>query len=434
MSLRAKVFWTIAAAVVASTAITVLVAAMVLRGVVRDRVFVNLRAQAASAQRVLNRPTPGLAVEHALYDFFRVQEEFLGLPGDGVPGPGIRDALVRAAGDRMSGEASVGAFHAYYVTGATVQGEFVLARRAGLGVDDWRPFLWWLVLAAVVGAAASGVGAFLVARRIVDPGGEVSSASARDAERALLLSVSDELESPLAAIRGHAEALKVDAVPPAESAGAIRAESARLERLVRDLRDLAGPDRGELAGPAVRVDLGRVAREAEGRHAAAAEGFGVRLAVDAVPGAAAMGDHDRVVRMASNLVENALRVTPSGGAVSIQARPGTLTVTDTGPGLAPEDVARAFEPFPANAKPEGDRPPGSGLGLAIAQRLVRDLGGTIRVHSTVGQGSTFVVSLPPVPENEPAPRPPDRPGPLEGWFHDPDPGEANPAGESPPPG
>jgi signal transduction histidine kinase len=431
------VFWTIVAAVVASTAVTVVVAALLLRGAVRDRVLENLRVQAVSAQRVLNRPAPGLAVEHGLYDFFRAQQEFLGLPGDGVPGPRIRDALLRAAGDRTSGVATVGAFHAYYATGTTVRGEFVLARLAGLGVDDWRPFLWWLVLAAVVGAAASGVGAYFATRRIVDPGREVSSTSARDAERALLLSVSDGLKPPLAAIRGHAEALKEDAVPPAEAAGAIEAESARLERLERDLRDLAGPDRRGLAGPAVRVDLGRVAREVEGRHAAAAEGFGVRLAVDAVPGSVAMGDHDRVSQVASNLVEGALRVTPSGGAVSIQARPGTLTVTDTGPGLAPEDVPRAFEPFPPYGQHEGDRPSGSGLSLAVAQRLVRDMGGTIQVHSTVGQGSTFVVSLPLVPENQPAPvpRPPDRPGPLEGWFHDPDAGQADPAEESsPPPG
>jgi signal transduction histidine kinase len=140
--------------------------------------------------------------------------------------------------------------------------------------------------------------------------------------------------------------------------------------------------------------------------------------VDAVAGARATADHDRLLQVVSNLTENALRVTPSGGVVGIRARPGTIGVTDTGPGLAPEDIPRAFERFHLHAKYGGDRPVGSGLGLAIAQQLVRAMGGRVEVHSALGQGTTFVVTLPPASDDVPAPPPGQAPASLEGWFEE----------------
>jgi two-component system sensor histidine kinase BaeS len=308
----------------------------------------------------------------------------------------------------------------------------------------------------VLGVAVAAVGAYALSRRITGPLREVATASsevaagrlttrvpvrsrdelgelassfnsmadqlgaARDAERTFLLSVSHELKTPLTAIRGYAEALREDAVPPGEAAAVIEAESERLERLVRDLLDLARLDRREFSVARGRVDLGRAAREAGARHSAAADRFGVRLDVDAVPGVFVRADHDRLLQVVSNLTENALRVTPSGGAVSIRARPGTITVTDTGPGLSPEDVPRAFERFYLYGKYGGERPVGSGLGLAIVEQLVRAMDGTIEVHSALGQGTTFVVTLRPAEEDVRPSPPPSRPdpAPLEGWFRD----------------
>ncbi len=475
-TLRGRVFWTIAAAVIASTVLTVVVAAVLVRGVIRGRTLANLRQQAVAAGRVLDRPRLGPTLERGLSGFFREQHELLLLPGEDAPGSAIRDAILRAAGGRTSGEARAGRSRWFFVTATTARGEFVLARRSGLGVDDWRPFLGWLVLAGSVGAGVAGVGSYLLARRIVGPVREVAAASAevaagrlstrvpvrsgdelgalaasfnsmadqlaasRDTERTFLLSVSHELKTPLTAIRGYAEALREDAVPPAEAAAVIGTEAERLERLVRDLLDLGRLDRREFSVARVRVDLARVAGEARARHAAAAARFGVRLSVDATPEAPALGDHDRLLQVLSNLVENALRATSSGGAVAVRARPGMLSVTDTGPGLAPEDVPRAFERFYLYAKHGGDRPVGSGLGLAIVQQLVLAMGGSVEVHSTLGQGTTFVVRLPATPEGRPGPpsaqAPPtrrDAEGPLESWFDAPGDADPPPEGAGPAP-
>ena len=146
-------------------------------------------------------------------------------------------------------------------------------------------------------------------------------ADSREAERNFLLSVSHELKTPLTAIRGYAEGLADGAFGAEEAARIIGIESGRLERLVRDLLDLARMNRSEFSVRREPVDLAEVAREAVRRHDASAKQFGVALAavgeetwVD--------GDEDRLLQIASNLVENALRETPAGGSVTVTAEPG----------------------------------------------------------------------------------------------------------------
>jgi hypothetical protein len=161
-------------------------------------------------------------------------------------------------------------------------------------------------------------------------------AAARVAEREFLMSVSHELRTPLTAVRGYAEALADDAVAPAEAATVIGAEAARLERLVDDLLDLARLDRRAFTVAREPVDLAAVARSAHERASATAADRGLLLELDAPDTAWGMGDPDRLLQALSNLVDNALRITPRGGDVTIRARPGELTVLDTGPGLSPE--------------------------------------------------------------------------------------------------
>ena len=105
-------------------------------------------------------------------------------------------------------------------------------------------------------------------------------------------------------------------------------------------------------------------------------------------------DHDRLLQVASNLVENALRETPPGGHVTVAVEPGLLTVADTGHGIAAEDLPRAFERFYLYDKVGKDRPVGSGLGLAIVQQLTRAMGGSVSVESGAA-GTTFSVRLRP---------------------------------------
>ena len=218
-------------------------------------------------------------------------------------------------------------------------------------------------------------------------------AASRDAERTFLLSVSHELKTPLTAIRGYAEGLAEGAFTPEAASQTILLESGRLERLVRDLLDLARMDRNRFHVEKEPVDLHEVARETVSRHATAAREFGVGLTPEGYP-AWVEADHDRVLQVASNLVENALRATPRDGSVTVRAEPGRLVVSDTGRGLDPGDISRAFDRFYLYDKYGRERPVGSGLGLAIVKQLAVAMGGDVGVESTPEAGTIFTVTLP----------------------------------------
>jgi signal transduction histidine kinase len=141
------------------------------------------------------------------------------------------------------------------------------------------------------------------------------------------------------------------------------------------------------------VDLAETAREAVARHEAAAGSFGVSLTAEAAE-TWVEADAGRLLQVVSNLVENALRETPAGGTVTVRAEGATLVVADTGPGIPPEDVPRAFERFYLYDKIGKDRPVGSGLGLAIVKQLVTAMGGEVSVESGPG-GTHFTVALRP---------------------------------------
>jgi two-component system sensor histidine kinase BaeS len=311
----------------------------------------------------------------------------------------------------------------------------VLLRSARKQTADWLPFLGGLGVAAGVGAALAAVVAFLLARAIARPiravadasrrlasgddpeplpvagAGEVAALSdsfnhlaaelarAQDAERSFLLSVSHELKTPLTVIRGHAEALQDGVVDGEHASAVIEREAGRLERLIRDLLDLARLRRHTFATAAGSVDLGDVAREAAARFQPQARAFGVSLSVAAEPAATSTGDQERVLQAVSNLVENALRCTPAGGAVRVLAGPGRIDVVDDGPGLEPDEVERAFDRFYLYERYGGERPVGTGLGLAIVRELAEAMGGTVEARSVSGVGSTFSILLPagPVP-------------------------------------
>jgi two-component system sensor histidine kinase BaeS len=123
--------------------------------------------------------------------------------------------------------------------------------------------------------------------------------------------------------------------------------------------------------------------------------LGVALELSDGPAAYGVGDGDRLVQATSNLIENALRLTPSGGSVAVAAAPGLLTVADTGPGLAGEDLPRAFERFYLHDRYRADpeRAVGSGLGLAIVSELVAAMGGHVSAENREGRGAIFRISL-----------------------------------------
>ena len=217
---------------------------------------------------------------------------------------------------------------------------------------------------------------------------------AQDTERDFLMSVGHELKTPLTAIDGYAELLQDGAVEPSEAAEVLSAESGRLRRLITDLLDLARIDRSEFTVVDEPVDLAVTAREAVARFEGLAGTLGVALVVDASEPAPARGDAGRLLQVASNLVENALRATGSGGRVEVVARPGRLSVRDTGPGLTEKDLDHAFERFYLHRKYSAGPAVGTGLGLAIVKDLTEAMGGNVEVESEPGAGSTFTIDLP----------------------------------------
>jgi signal transduction histidine kinase len=222
----------------------------------------------------------------------------------------------------------------------------------------------------------------------------VALGKAREAERAFLLSVSHELKTPLTAIRGYAEGLEEGALPVGDAAATIVGESRRLERLVGDLLDLARMNKAEFSVRSEPIDLAAIGQEALRRYETQARGFGVALELDGSAEAPATGDADRVLQIVSNLVENALRLTPGGGRVRIVASAGELRVEDTGPGLEAEDLERAFERFYLYSRYGRERPVGTGLGLAIVKELATGMGGSVEAASAPGQPTVFTVRLP----------------------------------------
>ncbi len=219
-------------------------------------------------------------------------------------------------------------------------------------------------------------------------------ALARDAERAVLLSVSHDLRTPLTSIRGYAEGIEDGTVEPREAAAVVAREANRLERLVGDLLSLARLRQGVLEVRREPVDLAAVAREAEERLRPRASEAGVGVNVAASGPAPATADHGRALQVVSNLLENAIRVSPAGAAVTVAVRPGEVRVADQGPGIPEEEIPRAFERFHLRARAGRGSPAGAGLGLAIVRELTEAMGGGVVVENLPSQGACFTIRLP----------------------------------------
>ncbi|WP_442303869.1 sensor histidine kinase [Streptomyces sp. 2RAF24] len=221
-----------------------------------------------------------------------------------------------------------------------------------------------------------------------------------DQRRAMVGDVAHELRTPLSNIRGWLEAAQDGvAEPDARFLASLHEEAMLLTHVVGDLQDLAAADAGELRLHPEPLEVGELLAQVAGAHRAAAEAAGVRITADPPGGAWLTGDPVRLRQVVGNLVSNAVRHTPAGGAVTLTYGPadggGTLVeVADTGSGIAPEDLPRVFDRFWRADRSRSRRTGGSGLGLAIVRKLVEAHGGTVAARSAPGRGTVFTVRLP----------------------------------------
>jgi signal transduction histidine kinase len=220
--------------------------------------------------------------------------------------------------------------------------------------------------------------------------------------RDFLANISHELKTPLTSIRGFSEAMldgTIDDAPGIErSARIINDESSRVLRLVEELLDLSRIESGQVSMRQEEFSLDELFDHIGEVFALRSEETGVRLEMRSPGSARIRGDFDRLEQVLNNLLDNAFRHTPQGGAIRVagrQAQPGVVqvTVSDTGAGIPPDDVPHLFERFYRSGQPRVNGK-GYGLGLAITREIVRAHGGDIWATSEEGRGTTFVFTLP----------------------------------------
>jgi two-component system sensor histidine kinase BaeS len=221
-------------------------------------------------------------------------------------------------------------------------------------------------------------------------------------QREFLLSVSHELRTPLTAVRGSAEAIAdgvVEGDDAREAARVAVAESERLDRLVRDLLDLARLGADDFRLDPTEIDLAGIVQDAAATWRRRCEPHGVVLRLEVPPeGVPAFSDAGRLRQILDGLAENALRVTPRGGPLVFAARSedgaAVLEVRDGGPGLTEDDLAVAFERSALYERYRGTRRVGTGLGLALVAGLADRLGGSAIAGPAPEGGAAFRVRLP----------------------------------------
>ena len=217
----------------------------------------------------------------------------------------------------------------------------------------------------------------------------------------LIGDVAHELRTPIASLTGYLEGLEDGVFTPGPDAWRVLGDSAsRLARLVDDLSDLWRAEAHEIALAPEDMDGPTVVADAVERHRGAAASRSIDLEAGQVAPIRLRADRARLAQVLDNLIGNALRYTPEGGAVRVALatphdRFASVSVSDTGPGLTPEQLARVFERFyrvdPSRSREAG----GSGLGLAIARALTEAMGGRIWATSAgPGRGATFGLELP----------------------------------------
>jgi two-component system, OmpR family, sensor histidine kinase SenX3 len=276
------------------------------------------------------------------------------------------------------------------------------ARRAGytgavvrVAVETGTPSRWLRATAMPVGDDGS---VLLVIR-------DVTEARRIDrVRRDFVANASHELKTPAAAIQAAAETIRSAASDDPQAvprfARQLELDAYRLSRIVADLLDLSRLETG--SDLSERLRLHTVVREEAQRFREAAAESGLTLTVDAPDVPPVRGAARDLALLVRNLIDNAIRYTKAGGNVSVRVAAAEdhvqLTVSDEGVGIPSRDLPRVFERFYRVDRARSRDTGGTGLGLAIVKHVTENHGGTVRVTSELGRGTTFEVLLPTLEE------------------------------------
>ena len=318
-----------------------------------------------------------------------------------------------------------------------VVGSVRLGFGASQGPSTIQTVAWtWILVAAAAAIAVAILMAWFVSRRISRPlvrlsaaarafaaGDRSIRASAEDAEapgelgeiarafdetadavvrseqsrRQMSADVAHELRTPLAALQAGLEELRDGLVPAdAERISSLHDQSVRLGRIVGDLAELSSAESAALALHRARIDLAEVVGDAVEAARPALDAAGISVTTSSTPDVMVDADADRLHQAVGNLLGNAARYCRAGDSVAVtvtsEERSGVIVVSDTGPGIAPDDLPRVFDRMWRGRT--GQAVSGSGIGLAIVRELVMAHGGTVDVTSDGRSGTTFTLRLP----------------------------------------
>ncbi len=212
--------------------------------------------------------------------------------------------------------------------------------------------------------------------------------------------VAHDLRNPLNVIAMSAELLLDPLIAEdvrSKQIEVILRSTRRMNRLIQDLLDVARIEADRLYLVREPIDAGRLAREAVDLGTGLAALKGVTISFEAAARTMpVLADHDRMLQVLTNIIDNAIKFTPGGGHIAVEVAGGTegevcFTVRDDGPGIAPEDLPELFQAF---WKSRAGNLEGAGLGLMIARGIVEAHGGRIWAESELNEGSTFRFTLP----------------------------------------
>jgi signal transduction histidine kinase len=233
-----------------------------------------------------------------------------------------------------------------------------------------------------------------------------SAAASNRAKSQFLATMSHELRTPLNSVIGFAELLGVELHGPMgdaryrDYASSIRDSGAHLLALINDVLDFAKIDAGRLELAEEEIDIGELFEASLRMVKSAADEAGLALHKEIAEGELLRlrGDHRRVKQVLLNLLSNAIKFTPGPGTVTISAgRQGgriVITVADTGIGIAADDLHKALEPFGQIDNRLARAYEGTGLGLPLSKQLMALHGGSLRLDSVPGAGTTVTLSFP----------------------------------------